>query len=371
MKNYLKVYLLVVLFLGALVLFLSFKINANLKEFKRIELKSTLISGEEVYVNGEKVKKYPFPLPDGNITLEVKNYGLFFWENRGLMVAKNDSILEVGKDEIVLKKGEVESGKFGVKDLKVKFFSCTADVSGNFKIYSEEVKKGKMNFNIVAIEGTLVCDSKKYKLSPSLMFTISMDKEITYSSIPLPTKLIEPKNLMKIGLETGNRVNFSWTNNREAKKYLLEISYNKAFFNSKVYTVYRNEYRINFVDFKDSPVYWRVYSVSKGDAISLPSEYRKFYLEDLLQVMRLWNNPPKLIVEEPLIPQGNLVIIKGETERGVKLIINGSEVNVDNSGKFMHVLSFDKIGEHSVVIKAINLSGREKVIVRKVFIYEK
>jgi hypothetical protein len=78
-----------------------------------------------------------------------------------------------------------------------------------------------------------------------------------------------------------------------------------------------------------------------------------------------------LELKGPLVPTGNLLIIKGKTDLGVKLTINGEYVTIDSNGNFMHIISFKTIGEHNIIITSRNLSGAETKLMRKVIIYEK
>ena len=192
----------------------------------------------------------------------------------------------------------------------------------------------------------------------------------TYKMLAAPT-LREPENSKNISIEEGSNLLFKWNQISKARGYNFYFSYNPIFIDSVLKNTNKTFVTLNITDFKESPVYWKVCSVDSRGREGECSKKRRFYIKNLIQILQLWKNPPLLKIEEPLTPTGNLVIIKGKTDLGVNLTINGEEVTIDSSGKFMHILKFDSIGEHQIKIVARNLSGAQRVYTKNVIIYEK
>ncbi len=371
MKNFLKLYLVFIVLISFVILFYFFSSSKDISVYSLKHLSSSIIYGEFVYYNDIKVQNFPETVKELPARISSKGKAFIYIENSGILILKNDTECVLNKKRnLEFLKGEIESVEDGIKNLKIKAGDCTFLPDGRF-ILRQESFRGKSNLTLKSWKGKLICNDKVFNLEIKKEFVLDENGNVRANDLLLPPSLKLPKFLERIGLENGNKVNLLWEKVEGASGYIVEIAYDPSFVEGREYKTYKNSLNINFVDFKNSPVFWRVFSIDKHGNRGFPSRYSKFYLEDLLQVMRLWKNPPKLIIEEPLIPQGNLVIIKGETERGVKVTVNGSEVNIDNTGKFMYVASFDEIGEHEIVIRAVNLSGRKTFIKRKVFIYEK
>ena len=77
---------------------------------------------------------------------------------------------------------------------------------------------------------------------------------------------------------------------------------------------------------------------------------------------------PNLEVESPkenLIIQSDSVMVKGKTDKEIKIILNGQEVAVNNNGTFTQEIKI-KEGENSITIIAINKQGKGKKIERTV-----
>ncbi len=85
------------------------------------------------------------------------------------------------------------------------------------------------------------------------------------------------------------------------------------------------------------------------------------------QLKRIDKTPPKL--EVSITPKGRVVIIRGITEVGVKVFVNGKRVPVETSGRFFHTLEFDNPGPKLVVVEAVDSAGNVSRTSKEVVVY--
>ena len=85
------------------------------------------------------------------------------------------------------------------------------------------------------------------------------------------------------------------------------------------------------------------------------------------QLRSIDKTPPQLDVS--ITPKGKVVIIRGTTEVGVKVFVNGIQVPVEASGKFFHTLEFDTPGIKTVVVEAMDSAGNVSRKVKQVVVY--
>ena len=85
------------------------------------------------------------------------------------------------------------------------------------------------------------------------------------------------------------------------------------------------------------------------------------------QLRSIDKTPPQLDVS--ITPKGKVVIIRGTTEVGVKVFVNGARVPVEASGKFFHTLEFNTPGIKTVVVEAMDSAGNVSRKVKQVVVY--
>jgi len=81
-------------------------------------------------------------------------------------------------------------------------------------------------------------------------------------------------------------------------------------------------------------------------------------------------SPPKLIIFEPvgdLVTQNTAVTIKGKTEPGAKLTINGQETYIDKDGTFEQIINLNQ-GLNLIKIEAANRFGKSSSAMRQIMV---
>jgi len=91
-------------------------------------------------------------------------------------------------------------------------------------------------------------------------------------------------------------------------------------------------------------------------------------VKDLRPQLRVIDKTPPTL-EVSITPKGRVVIIRGVTETGVKVFVNGIKVPVEASGKFFHTLEFETPGTKRVVVEAVDSAGNINRKSKEVVIY--
>jgi hypothetical protein len=100
---------------------------------------------------------------------------------------------------------------------------------------------------------------------------------------------------------------------------------------------------------KKGEYYWRVHSLT-GDIEGMPSEVRKLHMvQDRTPPMLKLQKPPT-VIRQPTIT------LRGKTEPGTKIYVDGTRVKVSAQGVFTHKLSV-KPGATLIVVEAIDPAG--------------
>src|SRR5437762_1045159 len=79
---------------------------------------------------------------------------------------------------------------------------------------------------------------------------------------------------------------------------------------------------------------------------------------------------PVLTLKAPFNIGGQFYIIEGNTEPGATVFINDEEVDVESTGHFKKLVSFNKVGQNSVVVKAVDAAGNQQVVSQTVLVEE-
>jgi len=63
-------------------------------------------------------------------------------------------------------------------------------------------------------------------------------------------------------------------------------------------------------------------------------------------------------------------MVEGTTDPGCTVFINDEEVDVESNGHFKKLISFNKVGRNSVVVKAVNAAGKQTIQSETVLVEE-
>ncbi|MCF6270142.1 MAG: FecR family protein [Melioribacteraceae bacterium] len=176
--------------------------------------------------------------------------------------------------------------------------------------------------------------------------------------LPAP-ELLSPENMKK---HFEDSMQFHWERVDSAKKYWFELATDISF----QQIVYSNKKiknnNIEVTDISPGVYYWHVCSI---DEFGFPGKFSKQnYLminEDITK--------PFLIVVSPKnmdVTKSESIVVKGESEAGLKLYINEQLVELGEKGKFTSEVKLND-GLNRIDILSIDESGNRTNIVRTVF----
>ncbi len=90
----------------------------------------------------------------------------------------------------------------------------------------------------------------------------------------------------------------------------------------------------------------------------------------LLYQLNFLVKPPKLIIYEPagnIFIEQNLTVIKGQTEPGSKLTINGQQINIDKDGNFEQRIDLNQ-GLNSIKIQSTTRFEKSTSVTREILV---
>jgi hypothetical protein len=147
-----------------------------------------------------------------------------------------------------------------------------------------------------------------------------------------------------------------WKPVPEAVSYHLMLDYS-AFFNRPL--VDRKGIKDTSQELRGLDVgkyYWRVAAVGKDGAEGSFSDFARFSVMRPVESAESKGAPPKLVIET-LDVRTNILQVKGRTEPGTSLTVNGQRVDVQADGSFNEFITLEKMGKQIVAIRAVGLNG--------------
>jgi hypothetical protein len=102
--------------------------------------------------------------------------------------------------------------------------------------------------------------------------------------------------------------------------------------------------------------FWKVAAVDANGMEGSFSEFSRFSVTRPGPGAAADAPPPSLNLES-LEPSSNILHVKGRTEPGASLTVNGQRVDVQTDGTFNEFITLDKMGQQVVVIRATSIAG--------------
>ncbi|HYM62199.1 MAG TPA: FecR domain-containing protein [Thermoanaerobaculia bacterium] len=231
--------------------------------------------------------------------------------------------------------------------------------------------------SVVATKGSAqlisaTAGAQPVKLSAGEKVSASSEGDVSQvKKVALPPALATPADNQVFQLSGEPRVAFSWQPVAGAKGYLLEVSRSRLFsaleINSK-----RQKTTATAKVSSEGTFYWRVASIGPDGETGSFAPFRRFRVSGSSGTSSSDSDkkPPALHLLRPYPLGGPFYMIEGTTEPGATVLINDEEVDVDSSGHFKKIVSFNKLGRNAVVVKAINPAGVQAVQSETVLVEE-
>jgi type II secretory pathway pseudopilin PulG len=190
----------------------------------------------------------------------------------------------------------------------------------------------------------------------------------------MPPALANPPDNQVYSITADSQVKFEWQPQPGAVAYQLQVSRSRLFSTQEINSR-REKTQATAKVTSEGMFYWRVASVG-GDGDAGPfSPFRRFRVSGGGSSGNASQSggdttPPPLTLKAPFNIGGQFYIIEGQTESGATVFINDEEVDVESSGHFKKLVSFNKVGQNSVVVKAVDAAGNQTVQSQTVLVEE-
>jgi hypothetical protein len=112
--------------------------------------------------------------------------------------------------------------------------------------------------------------------------------------------------------------------------------------------------------------YWRVASVNAKDIEGSFSDHARFSVRRISGPVAT-GQPPNLDIEA-IDVRSNILQIRGRSDPGSTLTVNGHEIDVQPDGTFNEFVTLEKAGRQDVRIRAVGLSGGVREMTRSVLV---
>ena len=168
-----------------------------------------------------------------------------------------------------------------------------------------------------------------------------------------PPTLITPANMMPLFVSgKGGSVSFSWTPADNATGYHLRVSKN-PYFSSTVLDRKVSSTDVSINGLPEGAYYWVVTATDAKGKESIESEKNRF------TVIPKGAADVQLPLElEEFSQQGHVIIVKGKTEPGARVMVNGQEVpSIQEDGTFTYYTPPLPTGESVITVTAQNAKG--------------
>ncbi|MEM6454041.1 MAG: FecR domain-containing protein [Acidobacteriota bacterium] len=180
-------------------------------------------------------------------------------------------------------------------------------------------------------------------------------------------KLVRPATETSIDLDRQERLQLSWETVSGASRYALRVARNRLFASTVIENVRRTTSATLGLRGEGS-FYWQVAAVD-GSGVQGPwSEPRIFRIAALRGTAALQDTVPPPLVIDAIEPFGPLVMVRGSSEPGASVVINGEAATVNLDGTFEKTVQMDTTGWVELEIIATDIAGNRTQEEQRVFV---
>jgi glucodextranase-like protein len=196
-------------------------------------------------------------------------------------------------------------------------------------------------------------ENVKLGLNEKVSFTEDA-KEMTKTKEISPPFLIGPFDNQQVSLSPDDKgVTFYWSEVQNVKAYHLSVSRNQFFTPASV--IFDRNVTGSQVVLKDMAMgtyYWEVRSIGENGKESVESPRSRFTL-----VPKGADSNSIALELNDLVQNGHSIMVKGRTESGARVMVNGQEAIVKSDGTFIYFTGALPTGENLITVTAQNAKG--------------
>jgi len=341
-------------------------------DFKKADSRTSLLNGDWVKTGDGASAELMFQ-QNGSIFTIGPNALLEIYSSMNPATSKQTNAvqMQVGSVEVATSK-YVSTVRTPGSQVVVDSESATqVGVDGNTKATSVIAAKGSASVTPMigdkpAAEPVKLNSGEKISATPEGALTA------VKKLLPAPA-LTSPSDNQVYTAPTDARVEFSWQPQAGAAGYQLQVSRSRLFSTLEINSR-RDKTRAAAKVSSEGTFYWHVASIGPDGEIGSYAPFRHFRVSGGGSTTASTNNgdttPPSLELKQPFGIGGQFYIIEGTTEPGATVFVNNDEVDVESSGHFKKLVSFNKVGQNSVVVKAVDPAGNQTVKSQTVIVEE-
>jgi hypothetical protein len=186
--------------------------------------------------------------------------------------------------------------------------------------------------------------------------------------LPSAPVLLSPANLSEVAYPDPARAItlLAWKPVPEAVSYQVLLDYSPHFNRPLVdQGIKQTSVEVRGLDM--GKYYWRVAAVDRDGVSGRFSDFSRFTVARPDGAARTDGPPPPLTIDTIDI-RANILQIKGRTEPGATVTVNGQRVDVQSDGSFNEFIQLVKLGRQIVVVKSVGINGGENEQRRSVLV---
>ena len=191
-------------------------------------------------------------------------------------------------------------------------------------------------------------------------------EEATRITLPPAPQLESPidQKIIQLGDAQATDVEMVWREAAEAEQYHLQISSQALFSEILVDKTLRTS-AATLAGAAEGNYYWRVASKTPDGTEGPMSEVRKFRIVEGSLSSMGDSEPPHLQIDD-FLQFATQVIVRGKTEPGASLSVNGVRIDVYEDGSFTSVIPLRTAGRQKLVFLAQDIAGNTTPLERLV-----
>jgi hypothetical protein len=177
--------------------------------------------------------------------------------------------------------------------------------------------------------------------------------------LPEVPVLLAPANMSEVAYQDPARALtlLAWKPVTEATSYHVMLDYSPYFNRPLVDQSGIKESSVEVRGLDPGKYYWQVAAVDKEGVVGRFSAFSRFAVTRPNASAAAVGGPPPLLVIESLDVRANILQVKGRTEPGASVTVNGQRIDVQADGAFNEFIQMEKAGRQYVVIKSIGING--------------
>ncbi|HEY2829041.1 MAG TPA: FecR domain-containing protein [Thermoanaerobaculia bacterium] len=187
----------------------------------------------------------------------------------------------------------------------------------------------------------------------------------------MPPALTNPPDNQVFSIALDTQISFQWQAQPGGVAYQLQVSRSRLFSTLEINSR-RTKLEATAKVESEGIFYWRVATIGPDGDVGPFSPFRRFRVSGSGKSTpsSADSQPPPLALKAPFNIGGQFYIIEGQTEPGATVFVNDEEADVETSGHFKKLVSFNKVGQNTVIVKAVDAAGNQTVKSQVVLVEE-